>query len=505
MAAAGNTIGANSPHDPAPWHALFTQLLLERVGYELTRLTKPLQAFIAERVRATNHAQESDYIEGLQNLPNEATEWQRIIDAVTNGLTHFFRDPEQIAMVGDLMLQTHKRHPERPLRIWSAGCSTGEEAYTLAIVASHQRIDDSLEILGTDINTHALRTARKASYDPWTLREVEEDIRARHFRQQGSHMKLMDRHRQGVHFASHNLTKNTPPVPTSGYWDFIICRNVLIYYDRPVVEHILKTFASVLAKGGFLVLGASESIHGFQVPLYSRQHLGRVVFTKAPLRKHTGSTGHLLSTDIRVTPIARRTTDLHTSSLVRKRTQEPETLGYTCYSDIVSTLRERLEADDVDGAIKALECVLVNNSSEIIAHLSLGHCFLLQHHFQNAKKAYGEAENIDGLSLEAQFFLGIVARRQAKIETAMKHFRKVLFLQPSFWLASYHLASCAQRTGDTTTAKREWQRTGKLIMGGQDTMPFITDPVTHAQFIADPREVLQLAQDQLRKEGETVP
>ncbi|MBI2537493.1 MAG: protein-glutamate O-methyltransferase CheR [Gemmatimonadetes bacterium] len=180
---------------------------------------------------------------------------------VTVGETYFFREPEQIAAIRDRVLpDLCLQVPGRPLRIWSAGCASGEEPYTLAILALEAGLADRVHILATDLSRTALARAQRARYTRWSLRATPDEACARYFRQSQGEFELVPSVRELVEFGYHNLAADAYPSLCNGIWgiDLILCRNVLIYLDPATIARVARQLLATLTPGGWLVLGASD-------------------------------------------------------------------------------------------------------------------------------------------------------------------------------------------------------------------------------------------------------
>lgn len=180
------------------------------------------------------------------------------------GETHFFRvEPQVLALRTTVLPDLIARAPSRPrLRIWSAGCSTGEEPYTLAILLREQASDFAardVEILGTDLNPDALAAAREASYGEWSFRGTPDGVRRRYFQPDGRRWRLHDAIRDMVTFRQLNLAADVFPAwASSPDVDLILCRNVTIYFGPDATARLYRRLADTLAPGGWLVLGPSD-------------------------------------------------------------------------------------------------------------------------------------------------------------------------------------------------------------------------------------------------------
>lgn len=183
----------------------------------------------------------------------------RLLEFVTNGETHVLRHRAQLISLTSLLGRQWAGRWAKPLRIWCAGCSTGEEAYSVAI-ALHADLPESwsaeIHLLGTDLNPVSIARAERGIYSRWSFREVPEDLEKTYFEAHGNRMHVHPKLRRAVQFQRHNLLEGPPsPVP----YDLVLCRNVLIYFDRPATEAALRVFHAALAPGGLLLLGPTEA------------------------------------------------------------------------------------------------------------------------------------------------------------------------------------------------------------------------------------------------------
>jgi chemotaxis protein methyltransferase CheR len=189
-----------------------------------------------------------------------------LVEAAVVGETYFFRHPEQLGLIRQLAIGTAPR--DRPLSIWSAGCATGEEPYTVAMeLADAGRLGLGDRILATDVSSRALGVAREARYGEWSLRRLDPALRNRHFEAQPPQVEVRPEIRALVEFRRHNLVRE--PAPALGF-DLVLCRNVLIYFNPPTAALVVEKLAVSLAPGGVLVLGPVET------PLGAGQALERV-------------------------------------------------------------------------------------------------------------------------------------------------------------------------------------------------------------------------------------
>jgi chemotaxis protein methyltransferase CheR len=179
---------------------------------------------------------------------------------VTIGETYFFRESAQFDLLRKSIVPAFRaRHPaERAFRVWSAGCSTGEEAYSIAITL--REIGMPGYVVGTDISRTRLAAARRGQFRKWSFRGVPDPVIERHFTKVGETFVLGPDIIRTVEFRYLNLAADAFPAMSSGVWgmDLILCRNVLIYFDKVTIVRVAKALLATLADDGWLVLGASD-------------------------------------------------------------------------------------------------------------------------------------------------------------------------------------------------------------------------------------------------------
>jgi chemotaxis protein methyltransferase CheR len=211
----------------------------------------------------------------------------------TSGETYFFRDHGQFDELRLRLLPEliKRRRHAKTLRLWSAGCSTGEEPYSLAILVDMllpQREGWDILILGSDINSAALAQARRGSYRQWSFRMAGPTLQQRYFRPQGNQWQLEERIRAMVTFRACDLIRDPIPGGDMQEMDLILCRNVFIYFAADVVTGVAAKLAGALSRGGYLMTGHAELIgHGVR-NLHSRLLTEGVVYQ----RLAAGATSH---------------------------------------------------------------------------------------------------------------------------------------------------------------------------------------------------------------------
>ena len=205
----------------------------------------------------------------------EASALTELVESAVVGETYFFRHPEQLAALSRNAFQPRSG----ALRIWSAGCATGEEAYSLAIaLAEAGRAPGADSILGTDVSRRAVEVARAARYGPWSLRRALPPGAARWIRAAGDGYEVAPEVRVGVEFRVHNLLG---PAPSGGPFDVVLCRNVLMYFDPAIAREILGRLAAALRPGGWLAVSPAELALADGLPLEPRRDGDAVLLQRA--------------------------------------------------------------------------------------------------------------------------------------------------------------------------------------------------------------------------------
>lgn len=246
--------------------AAVAKLLHGAAGLSFDDARRDSLAFsIAERMRMADVPDVASYLAKVGSLTG-AAELQALIDEVTIPETHFFRNPPQIRALRKFVIPELIRHAEKTkrLRIWSAGCSTGEEAYTLAILVREvlpASTDWDVKILATDISTRGLAAGREGRYGERAFVMTEPADLNRWFvaDPHGGSWQVRDEVKALVEFEHRNLVTD-PPAFETGEADLILCRNVTIYFDRETTRELMKRLYSRLRDGGYLFLGHAETL-----------------------------------------------------------------------------------------------------------------------------------------------------------------------------------------------------------------------------------------------------
>tara|TARA_B100001245_G_C22810975_1_gene390533 strand:- start:262 stop:1020 length:759 start_codon:yes stop_codon:yes gene_type:complete len=232
-----------------------------------------LQARLQKRLRANELDSFEDYCDLLFAGEEGGQELIHMIDVVSTNKTDFFREPIHFEFLKSVALGNLTKSTTSPLKIWSAGCSSGEEPYTIAMVINEFLGSGSTKdfsILGTDISTSILKKAVNAIYTEERVSGIPLELKKQYFlRSKDSDkqlVRIVPKVRSKVKFQRLNfMDPDYPSVPMD--FDIVFCRNVLIYFDKPTQERVINRLCAHLKPGGYFFLGHSESIMDMKVPL----------------------------------------------------------------------------------------------------------------------------------------------------------------------------------------------------------------------------------------------
>ena len=254
-----------------------------------------LEKRLARRLTVHSLPSFRDYYHFIKYNRKKDQEMMDIMDVLTTNETYFFREAYQLKAFTDEivpeLLKVKSSRGDRSLRIWSAGCSTGEEPYTIAMLmlGIKELKGWEIEIIGTDISQRVLQLARRGIYGKSSFRATDEYYLNRFFQEQDDGFKINDEVRALVNISHLNLF-DTHRMIMLGQMDLIFCRNVIIYFDIAAKKRVVESFHASLCNGGFLLLGHSESLMNITT-MFSLRHFKNDMIYQKPDRLAPG--GHI--------------------------------------------------------------------------------------------------------------------------------------------------------------------------------------------------------------------
>jgi chemotaxis protein methyltransferase CheR len=266
---------------------LLGDLIQERFGLAFDGVRQEILASrLRPRLRELRLDSPRAYYEYLRFHPQRDAEFDLLPALVTNNETYFFRETRQFDILVDHVLPgRHAAAAPRRLRLLSAGCSSGEEPYSLAIALHNAGLSPAgrpgWEIDACDLNPERIARAHDGVYEEASLRACDADTRRRYFTAEESRFRLRERYRTGLRFFQANLLAAGLTLERGGY-DVVFCRNLLIYFCDPAFERLVALFARALLPGGYLFLGHSESLFDRATEFVPVVVGGSVVYRKPP-------------------------------------------------------------------------------------------------------------------------------------------------------------------------------------------------------------------------------
>lgn len=249
-------------------------------GYKTASLMRRVQKRMGE-VGASDFAAYRDFLEVHPG------EFAALFNTILINVTAFFRDPETWRVLADTIVPEilANRHPDEPMRIWSAGCASGEEAYTLAMVLAEalgvEGVRERVKIYATDIDEEALAAARQASYTDRQVEGVPPELLAKYFEREDDRWRFRTEPRRLVIFGRHDLLLDAP----ISRIDLLLCRNTLMYFNAEAQRRILNRFHFALRRGGILCLGRAETLMAHSasfVPVDAKRRISRRIGEASP-------------------------------------------------------------------------------------------------------------------------------------------------------------------------------------------------------------------------------
>ncbi|HVE74780.1 MAG TPA: CheR family methyltransferase [Mycobacteriales bacterium] len=398
---------------------------------------------LAERLRETGVGDVETY---LALVSTDAQERQRLLDEVTIQETHFFRNPPQIRALRTHVLPELVRHASthgRRLRIWSAGCSTGEEPYTIAMALREllpSTVGWDVKVLATDVSERALTAARAARYGARAVALATPEDLERFFAPLGNATwEVRPDVRELVEFRHHNLVTEPVPLPPDEPADLILCRNVTIYFQRETTRALMSRLHSCLRDGGYLFLGHSETL--WQVSADFRlAALGSGDTSAFVYRRLDGP-----RQDLRSVLPDRRTLDEGPRPDVGERRLRPRR---------AAPAKPRRATPPP-----------VRESRQTRDPLARARLALAEGRYDDAARL---AASGDQLAPDAHYIRGVALANSGADQEALVALRKAVYLDPDSGLAHFLLAGVLARLGDRPAATREY-RAAATTLGRRPT------------------------------------
>jgi chemotaxis protein methyltransferase CheR len=388
---------------------------------------------------------------------------------LTVGETYFFRNPDQFRAFAELVVPECRqaRAGSRTLRILSAGCASGEEAYSLAILLREAACDPTwtVEIRGVDLNPAVIEKASRGRYSPWALRETPAAIRQKWFRAEGRELILDKAVRADVHFEQRNLASDDPVLWQPQSLDVVFCRNVVMYFTPDHARGLIARIAQALRPGGYLFLGHAETLRGVSDAFQLRHTHGTFYYQlkaeaefqappRLPAPRSVSSRIDLPDGSDAWIEVIRNASDrvaaLASGSKPASRaacdlparwdlTPVFELLRTERFTEALALIRSLPPASARDPDVLLLTATLLAHSG----------------HPTEAEATCRRLLVLDDLNAGAHYVLALCREAAGDRDAAVERDRVAAYLDPAFAMPRLHLGLLARRIGDRDAARRE--------------------------------------------------
>jgi chemotaxis protein methyltransferase CheR len=381
--------------------------------------------------RAMAHAGTGDIHSFAQRVDTDAAVFDALIGNLTVGETYFFREPAQFEVLRNRVLPDLRRGLANGgrLRVWSAGCASGEEVYSLAILLEEQGMADLATIFGTDISRAALQRAREASYGIWSLRGSPGATASPNFERHGDRFVVNARLRRRVDFRYLNLAEGAYPSPENGTAevDLILCRNVMIYFDAETVRRVARRFHRSLKPGGWLLAGPSDPPLWDSAPFRTRVTDGCVLYQRDDGVPEEAPAPFVFSTPVRAETVVAETVPDMPPPMPAPPIEAPEVpAAAPAESALPSVIEAVRSLADAGNALAAAQAAI-------------------------------DALRDFPLCPELHHLHAVVCMEIGRSEAAIASIRRVLYIDPTLAVAHFMLASVLRRAGRRDEAQRAYQ------------------------------------------------
>jgi chemotaxis protein methyltransferase CheR len=474
---------------------VFAELIAQKIGLKIRQVEQEsLAQKIGLRMKALQLAVPEQYYQ-LLSLPGAASEreWQHLAELLTNNESYFFRDRQQLNLLKNQifpqLIKQKRQQGDLTLRIWSAGCSTGQEPYSLAIMLKELLLDIdawNLAIFGTDIDLAALNQARAGIYSEWSFRDTEPRIKQQYFEPLGRNYQIEPSIRQMVTWQKLNLLSDQFPQLFSKLReiDLIVCRNVFIYFGSATIGKILAKFYDTLRPDGYLLVGHSEltgqNLSRFQAQIFPRS----LIYQRRESNSPTSQNDDLLLKTKQQPVFQAKKSPVNLQPVVTLRQQvepqfEPQLTPQLLKIDVASAVQAIPAKGDAQKllqqakhlwqqqqshlAIKKAEQALAIEPQNISACCLLGKIYLELNQLDLAIAMSDRAAAIDSLNLEFNYLLAEIALYQDDDAVAKTILKKILYLDPESIKASIELNRIYQQAGDRPRASKMAQQAIRML------------------------------------------
>lgn len=427
----------------------FVSFLYQKLGLVIQdHQLRSMRDTIEQGCHLFGYREAEAYLETLEFSSTSSPEMEQLIAGVTIGESYFFRDHKQISFLRDHwlpeLIKGRRIEGNRSLRIWSAGCSNGQELYTVAMLLAEliPDLDEwNIHLLGTDINADVLSNAVHGHFTEWSFRAMTDAMRERYFSSQNRGYVIHSALRRMAHFTYLNLADDDYPsiLTQTNALDLILCRNVFIYFDHPVIERVMQKFTRSLTPGGMVMLGASDLMVSSSSELvlkqkgeifyYHKRREQEPVFTHVTPERPVQAATIPAVTRTRVGKSAKRAPAGHKPTRLSAAAQVDQQLQTMLHeSRWDEALLEIRKLVEQQGAT----ALLLQHEAKVMANLGA---------LEDASRLCNQSLELDSLDKHAHFLKGMILSEMGQEDAAEQSFRKTIYLDSQFAEAHFQLGT----------------------------------------------------------------
>jgi len=452
---------------------LFQKLLLEASGLRFDEgRNQVLHHALWQRLQHRGYDSYREYYNLLKFHPEGRLEIRELFDLVTIGETYFFRNKAQFDVLMRFVLpeiiQRKVDSGDKCIRAWSAGCSRGDETYSIAMAM--MEVFPSFEewrisVLGTDINRTGLACSEEAVYGEKDIGHLPKEYLEKYFKSQGSAYHLRDDVKELVRFEYHNLARDPCLHETMQNVDIIFCRNVIIYFDSQTTERVLENFYNCLAQDGYLFLGHTETLWQitnrferveFPQTFIYKKRLGPI---QEDATKPFMAVPEIKIENLTLSPTPIRTFGARGLTSIEETGTEQKPEPFEQVED--STLRVDKPPDAA--LLSSPDTKAAQDKNHILTRLAKATILANEAKYKEAADILGKIVEADNLSVEAYYLLGVLSYKSGDIREAEAQFRKVIYVTPDSILAYFNLGNMYLYQRKLKEAAREFRNAIRLL------------------------------------------
>jgi chemotaxis protein methyltransferase CheR len=446
-----------------------------------------LSDILRQRIEQCKCGYAAAYLTRLSGIETGPQEVQALAEQLTVAETYFFRNPDHFRAFTEAALPAcvQARKEQYQLRIVSAGCASGEEAYSLAILIRERFAELSawnIRIQGFDINSSIIVKAQRARYAAWSLRGTADGVRSRWFRADGRDFILDENLRSLVSFETRNLVEDAPDFWTPQSLDIVFCCNVTMYFSLDVTRAVIARIARAIRPGGYLFLGHAENLRGISQDFhlchthgtfyYQRRDASDLVNAvdapqiSAPVSPRVTPSLAAMAPDESWVDTIQRTSDRiallaqnhgkPSAQIVNKsQPMTPPANSARVTIDGLESAMKLLHGERFNEAMDALDALPGQGKDDSDGRLLRAVILTNGGMLDAARQACKEILTFDEMNAGAHYLMAMCSEHAGNRAAAVEHNQAAVHLDPGFAMAHFHLGLLAKRSGDLETARRE--------------------------------------------------